>query len=66
MRPIPQLLARLLAPPLFVGACVGWTAGLLRVQATASTPALLVSTCCAFVALASLFTWARLRAVPTR
>ena len=58
--------SRLLTLPLFLIACWGWTAGLLQVQATASTAALLASTTCGLLAVASLVTWARLRVVPTR
>jgi len=58
--------ARWTAAPVFVASCVGWTMGLLHVQATASTPALLISTSCGLLAVAMVMTWANLRAVPTR
>ena len=66
MSPTARRFARWTAAPVFLAACVGWTAGLLQVQATASTPALLISTTCGLLAVASLMAWANLRAVPTR
>ena len=66
MSPTARTVARFLTPTLFLGACAGWIAGLLQVQATASTPALLLSTTCGMLAVATLMTWAKLRGVPTR
>jgi hypothetical protein len=66
MSPNAQRLARWIAVPSFMSACIGWTAGLLQVQATASFTALLATTSCGLLAFGSLVTLARLRPAAAR
>ena len=50
---------RLLAPlPAFALAVWGWAAGLVQLQASGSSAALLVSTSCGLLAVAALVSWA--------
>ena len=54
-----RTLTRRLALPAFAAATAGWAAGLASIHATASPLALVLSTACGIVALASLATWHR-------
>ena len=51
MRPVPRLLARLSCLVGFVLALTGWLEGLLLIDATASSVALLLATTCGLAAL---------------